>query len=993
MDTEKKQSYQISSQNTQLFQDSLINAIPSPVFYKNTDGIYVGCNEAFEKFTGKSRDEIMGKTVYDIAPKDLAERYHTADLQLFSNPQRQIYESQIKDAEGKYRSVIFNKDVIRDKDGKIAGLIGIIIDITEQKNIEHIIRLERDSAITITEATTPAEAFEKCIDSVIKIGDIDCAGIFLLDHESGALVLKCGKGVNKRFHERNNVFPTENPINEIVRQHKTIHTNYNMMTFSEETGYAEGLKAISIVPIIYRGKVIGCLNAASHTVDELSEQSKQALESFSAHIGSVFMRLKDEGKLRSKLVYEHAVSKVSEYLMKDTSPSGDVIIDVLNEMRDAASVSRVCVFKNFNDPEDGLCVKQVYEICAEKVKPEINSPDRQHMPYKDVLTRWQSILQNNGVISGNICDFPEQEKIPLSEHGITSILVLPLFVNNCWWGFIGFDHTTGKRQWTNSEISFLRTASEMIGNYMARKNAEEALFKSREQYMLAVNGSNDGIWDWDLETNDLFLSPKWKEMLGYKDDELPNEFFTFESRIHPEDKQNVKEYVDKYLSGEIDTYDITFRFRHRQGHYIWIQARGAALRNKNGKPYRMAGSHTNITEHKAMEERIRQMQKMDAIAQLAGGIAHDFNNQLGGIIGYANMLYKNITDEKLRRYINFILTGSRRASDLTRKLLAFARKGQYRNEPVDMHAIIEEVINMAGPALGKNISVKNFPEAKSFTVLGDPSQLQSAILNIVLNAKDAMPEGGEITMSTENAKITESYCKFADYEITPGQYLKVCITDNGCGISKENLPHIFEPFFTTKEVGKGSGMELAAVYGTIKNHKGAITVYSEEKYGTTFKLFIPLENSLIEQSEDTHETGSAELSKINILLVDDEEIICEYGRDILTSLGYNVIIRKDGRSALEYYQKNWQHINLVILDIVMPNMAGPETFRKMKTINHDIRALISSGYSLNGQAKNLMDEGVLGFLNKPFEDEELTALLSKCLPETEITEYKNEDMG
>ncbi|MHC4871786.1 MAG: PAS domain-containing hybrid sensor histidine kinase/response regulator [Planctomycetota bacterium] len=386
----------------------------------------------------------------------------------------------------------------------------------------------------------------------------------------------------------------------------------------------------------------------------------------------------------------------------------------------------------------------------------------------------------------------------------------------------------------------------------------------------------------------------------------------------------------------------------------------------------------DITERKEMEDQLRQSEKMNAIGQLAGGIAHDFNNQLSGVLGYADMLVNRLEDEKLSKYASSIKRGAKRAAELTKQLLAFSRKGKNLTVPVDIHKLLAEVTSILDHSIDKRINIQLKLKARPSITVGDPNQLQNVLLNIALNARDAMPDGGELIFETDIARLDEDLYKVSSFELKDSYYLKISVTDNGCGMDKETQSHIFEPFFTSKEVGQGTGMGLASAYGTIRNHNGAISVYSEVGLGSTFKIYLPVSDELfIERDECTQK--AAIRGTAHILLVDDEEIFRNVAQDVLFELGYKVTLCNNGKEAVEFYNKSWQDIDLVILDMVMPVMNGREAFNEMVKINPDIRAILSSGYSINGEAQSILDEGVMAFVGKPFEMSELSEKIAYVL--------------
>jgi signal transduction histidine kinase/CheY-like chemotaxis protein len=383
----------------------------------------------------------------------------------------------------------------------------------------------------------------------------------------------------------------------------------------------------------------------------------------------------------------------------------------------------------------------------------------------------------------------------------------------------------------------------------------------------------------------------------------------------------------------------------------------------------------------ASQERLRQAEKLESIGRLAGGIAHDFNNQLAGIMAFADLI--RITAEEnsdIRQYAENIMASSRRSADLTGQLLAFARKGNLLKMPVDIHRLLTDLASLLGRTLDKHITVKQTLAAQRPQILGDPSQLHSAFLNIALNARDAMPESGELTFTTDNTFLDDAYCQSLPHsEITPGSYVRLRISDTGCGMDKTTLDRIFEPFFTTKEQSKGTGMGLAAVYGTVRSHNGAITAYSEPGRGSVFNLYFPVLDAEFAAPPASTMPGPAPVEKCNarVLLVDDEPSVLSSSAKLLEVLGCTTTVFGNSVEAVEYYRSDWQHIDVVILDMVMPKLSGKDTFLAMKEINPGIIALLASGYSLNGEAQSILDIGVMAFIQKPFSLSELRVKIAE----------------
>jgi PAS domain S-box-containing protein len=387
----------------------------------------------------------------------------------------------------------------------------------------------------------------------------------------------------------------------------------------------------------------------------------------------------------------------------------------------------------------------------------------------------------------------------------------------------------------------------------------------------------------------------------------------------------------------------------------------------------------DISDRQEMERRLRQAEKMEAVGQLAGGIAHDFNNQLAGIMGYADILGHLLTDPNLRGYAENIITTARRAADLTRNLLTFSRRGTFLAAPTDVHELIREVVRLLSHTIDRRIAIQQCLNAKPSVVVGDPTQLQNALLNMAVNARDAMPNGGTMAFTTNSATLDKESCRHLGGDVTPGQYLQINVADTGVGMDKETLKHIFEPFFTTKAPGKGTGMGLASVYGAVKSHKGAINVYSEPGRGAVFKLYLPQEGALRSTSDATASATAVAKGSGRILIVDDEEVVRSFSTEALTRLGYQVTSCADGGEATRHYRSAWRETDLVILDVVMPTMGGKETFAALREINPAAKILLSSGYIMNSESDSLLASGASGFIQKPFQVAELSRAVADAI--------------
>ncbi|PKK90329.1 MAG: hypothetical protein CVV64_10200 [Candidatus Wallbacteria bacterium HGW-Wallbacteria-1] len=387
----------------------------------------------------------------------------------------------------------------------------------------------------------------------------------------------------------------------------------------------------------------------------------------------------------------------------------------------------------------------------------------------------------------------------------------------------------------------------------------------------------------------------------------------------------------------------------------------------------------DVTESRRLEEQLRQTKKMDVIGQLAGGIAHDFNNMLAAILGNAELLSMDIPEDSPDRpLIETIMDGSKRAAELTQKLLAFSRKGKVVSIPMDVRESIKSAIALLERSIDRRITIITRFDTDSPKILGDPTLLQNAFLNLAINARDAMPDGGVLTFAVSDTLLDNDFCRNHPLSLISGRYVEINISDTGVGMTQEIREKIFEPFFTTKAAGKGTGLGLAAVYGTIKEHRGAVNVYSEVGMGTIFKIYLPILSGDTISDNFTMEENIIPGSG-TILVVDDEALIRSTAQTILLSLGYKVVIAEDGQNALEVFAEHKDKINAVLLDMVMPRLNGRQTLIKLREMDPSIKIVISSGFNPEGTMTDLLEMGDVGFIQKPYRISSLSQAIHKIM--------------
>ena len=396
-----------------------------------------------------------------------------------------------------------------------------------------------------------------------------------------------------------------------------------------------------------------------------------------------------------------------------------------------------------------------------------------------------------------------------------------------------------------------------------------------------------------------------------------------------------------------------------------------------GRRY-LIDSFIDLTERKHLEAQFQQAQKMQAIGTLAGGIAHDFNNLLMAIQGHADLIAMDIKSNHVHfKNLKEIERAVEQGTDLTKQLLGFARGGKYEVKLTNLNRLVARSCEMYGRT-HKEIKIHTAHQPEIWPVEVDRAQIEQVLLNLYVNAWQAMPDGGNLYVEISNVVLDEDYTK--PFEAEPGNYVKISVTDTGVGMDKETQQRVFDPFFTTKEVDRGTGLGLSSAYGIIKNHGGLISVYSEVGRGSTFNIYLPATDSQLPLSEKRDPEKEEILTgRETLLLVDDEDMVLTVGGEILGKMGYKVFLAKSGREAIEIYEKHRDEIDLIILDMIMPDIGGGEAYDILRQEDTGVRVLLSSGYSIDGQASKILDRGCDGFIQKPFKVKELSGKIRQIL--------------
>ena len=512
-----------------------------------------------------------------------------------------------------------------------------------------------------------------------------------------------------------------------------------------------------------------------------------------------------------------------------------------------------------------------------------------------------------------------------------------------------------------------------------RKRAEIALRESEERFRELAELMPETIFEMNLSGDLTYVNRNAFNYFGYTRADFKNGLKNLDMLI-PKDRKRAAENIGKILKGE-KTGINEYTALRKDGSTFPVMVHSAPI-FKEGKPVGLRGFIIDITDRKNAEEERRklevqfqQAQRFEALGTLAGGIAHDFNNLLMNIQGNTSlMLCETDTKHPNFKALKNIEKQVKSGAQLTRQMLGYARKGRYNLKAIELNQVLDESAQTFGRTR-KEITIQRDLTDDLYAIEADRGQIEQMLLNLYVNAADAMPGGGHLYLTTRN--VSHLNIKSSQYNPQPGNYVQLTISDTGIGMDKATLEHIFDPFFTTKEMGRGTGLGLASVYGIVKGHDGYIDVESEPGQGTTFTIFLPATQKAVEDPAE----AAAKLIKGSgtLLIVDDEDLVLDVAANMLEKLGYTVLKAQNGTEAVNIFEKYQDQIRMVVLDIIMPDMGGGEVYDKIKMINPDVKVLLSSGYSVDGQAIDLLERGCDGFMQKPFTMEELSGKIEQIL--------------
>ena len=919
-------------------QKTILDAIPDPAWLKDIKGRFLAVNVPWLEFMDRQDEDFIGKTVFDLFPQKTAQKLHEAHLETITTGKQLRMEKSLQNKEGNVKWFETIKGPLCIDNGMIVGTLGIVRDISGRKQAENsLIRLNR-ALRTLTkcnEVLVRAENETDLLNNICRIiveeGAYRLAWVGYAENDKEKTVRPVAlAGHEQGFLETADVVwaDTERgrgPTGTAIREGspcliKDIRNDPRFTPWhggALERGY---LSALSI-PLISGAEVFGALAVYASELSAFDEEEINLLVQLAGDLAYGIMSLRTTVKHRSiaeKLAKnEHMLAKAQAIAHLG---SWEYDLEKDKEYRSAEFYRILGLPAQETGPADDSVLNYIHPDDRENVLKRITETLEEGKPY-DIEYR---IIRPDGV-----------ERV-VHAQGQT------------------LEDKNGKT------TKFIGTVLDITD----RKRAVEALRASKARFRALVETTTDWIWETDKNFTYSYSSPKIRDLLGYEPKEVIGK--TPFDLMHPEESQRLAERFSAIKDAREPFSGLENVNMHKDGNLVTIETSGMPVFDADGRFCGYRGIDRDVTARKKLEQQYLQAQKMEAVGQLAGGIAHDFNNILTAIIGFQYLLSERLEDEKSRHYAEQVTTLAGKAAVLTQDLLTFSRSGKQTicPKPVDLNDAIEKTGKLLKRLIGEDIEFRSILHDGELPVMAVASQIEQVLMNLATNARDAMPDGGSLTMRTDIVDINNDFVQANGYgEI--GKHALVSVSDSGTGMDEQTRRRIFEPFFTTKEVGKGTGLGLATAYGIIKRHNGYINVYSEPGEGTIFRIYLPLAETGGGEEEVAKEHIFPARGTETVLLAEDEPEVQESIKSLLEANGYRVIEAVDGDDALDKYVAHEADIDVLISDVIMPKRNGKEVYDIISKARPGIKTLFISGYTADlVEGKKIPDTCHL--VTKPF---------------------------
>jgi PAS domain S-box-containing protein len=987
--------------------DRFMEVSPVGIMVVNRMGQITYANSCAEKVLGLTRDEISPRpsrtstwTSSDPSGNPFPEKILLFQRVMSTGQAVEDVPYFIESPDGKRVLLSINAVPLLDEMGQFEGMVATIENITERRRSEDLIRTQHDLILELCAVTGLDEGLRLCFEASLRVSGMDCGGIYLVDETSGGLELVFHKGLSPDFARRVSHYDADSPHTRLIMIGKPIYTRHLELGVAPDKKKRQGiLRAVAVIPVRHEGLVIGCLHVASHTLDEIPGFPRVALEAIAAQIGSAIARLKTEEALRmsektaQRLAQEKTVMAEIGRIISSTLNLEEVYARFAEEAHKIIEFDRLAV--NIIKPEDGRVINAyVWGVEVETRRPGDSFLLANSLNEEIARTRKSVLVQTD--------DPRELEQhfptlLTTFQAGLLSMLSVPLISRDRVIGVLHFRSLKAKA-YSDDDFRLAERIADQIAGAIAnaqlfheREKAVHALAESEMRYRLLAENAFDVIWTMDVNFKYTYVSPSVQRLRGYSveeamaqkvEDILTAPSLAFARKVFSEEL-----VIEK--SGRKDFFGartLELEQKRKDGSTVWTEVKISIVRDSHGRVVEIIGVTRDISERKraehektSLEEQFRHSQKMEAIGRLAGGIAHDFNNLLTVINTSSQLALLELHDwDPLREKFEAIQKAGDRAANLTRQLLAFSRRQVVEMKVLDLNALIQDLEKMLLRVIGEDVELTLALGNDLKRIKADPGQVEQAILNLVVNARDAMPAGGRL--------IIETACRSVDPGgilppggFPPGPQVMLAVRDTGMGMTPDVQGRIFEPFFTTKEKGKGTGLGLSTVYGIVKQFNGHIEISSEPGEGTTFRVFLPPVDEPLEEAKEEAAKGRLPAGKETVLVIEDEEEVRRLAGTILRKQGYRVLEASHGEEALQIADEHKGPIHLLLTDVVMPKTNGPEIARRIMHFCPKMKILYMSGYLDKENFTKVLPDRWVAFLQKPFTVEGLIGKVREVL--------------
>ena len=914
----------------------------------NREGQVILVNRKACEVLGSEETEILGKNWFDnFLPERLREEVRPVAQTLLAGEMEigEYFENSVLTKSGEERVIAWHNTILKDEHGNITGTLSSGEDITQRKQTEEVLRLREQQYQTLFKDSKDAIYIASSAGDYI---EVNCAFLDLYGYT------------------REEIWDVKAPslwvnLGDRFRFFKELEEHGTVKEFEAKLRRKDGREIDGVLTstalIAHGGKVIGSQGIVRDvTKRKQLEESLRKSEAAAKRIAQENEIVAEIGRIISSTLNIEEVYERFEEEVARLIPFDRIAINIHNSKDNTVVVAYAA-----GTEMPGRGVGDVMSVDGTVSKDVIH-------------TRSSLLVQNKDIVE--LRDrYPALA--PILQAGFHSIMYTPLILKNQVVGILYF-LSSNPNAYSETDMRLSERVSSQIAGAIAnaqlfaeRKLAEEALRRSEEKFQELFDEAPVGYVELDSQGRITQVNRTELAMLGYSAEEMIGQPVW---KFIVEEEQSKKSVTAKLAGAKPPGHAFERTFRRKDGKTLPILIEEAIIRDAAAKVKGIHTVHQDITERKRSEkeradlqEQLRQSQKMEAVGRLAGGIAHDFNNLLTVIKGYTNLSLLDLKESNpLWGNLKEIDKASERAADLTRQLLAFSRRQILEMKALDLNSLLLNLEKMLHRILGEDVKLVTALAQDLGRVRVDPGQVEQVVMNLAVNARDAMPSGGKLTIETANVELDEAYAG-NHVAVKPGRYVRLSVSDTGVGMSREVEEKVFEPFFTTKEKGKGTGLGLSTVYGIVKQSGGNIWVYSEPGQGTTFKIYLPIVDEELDALEPKHDAHSLPTGSETVLLVEDEASVRGLGARLLNQQGYTVWEAENGEEALRIAQAHaGERIHLLTTDVVMPRMGGRELAERLKILRPDLKVLFTSGYTDNAIVHHGILEPGVNFLQKPF---------------------------